>query len=116
MVVSAEATPRSAIIWTRSRELELEDQVPPDAEHDDLMVKVPPHEKILCRRRFDHPGRYAGVPAFSSICTRTPLSARPARVTKLVSCSSCEFMIAREELTKPDSFFFGDVLFHGSSI
>jgi len=72
MVVSAEATPRSAIIWTRSRELELEGQVPPDAEHDDLMVKVPPHEKILCRRRFDHPGRYAGVPAFSSICTRTP--------------------------------------------
>ena len=50
---------------------ELEGQVPPHAEHDDLLVKVPPLEKILRRRRFDHPGRYGGLPASSSVCTRT---------------------------------------------
>jgi hypothetical protein len=27
--------------------------------------------QILRRRRFDHPGRYGGLPAFSSVCTRT---------------------------------------------
>jgi hypothetical protein len=50
---------------------QLEGQVPPHAEHDDLPVKVPPLEKILRRRPFDHPGRYGGVSAFSSVCTRT---------------------------------------------
>jgi hypothetical protein len=52
----------------------LQGQVPSHAEHDDLRVKVPPLEKILWRSRLDHPGRYGGVPVFSSVCTRTHLS------------------------------------------
>ena len=36
------------------------------------VIKVPPLEKIFHRRRFDYPGRYAGVTAFSSVCARIP--------------------------------------------
>jgi hypothetical protein len=49
MVVWAKAMPRSAIIWTRSRELSLNVRIPPDAQDDDFLVKVPPFKEILCR-------------------------------------------------------------------
>ena len=50
---------------------EFKGQVPPHAQHDDLLVKMPPLEEILCRGRFRHPGRYGSAPVFSSVCTRT---------------------------------------------
>jgi hypothetical protein len=45
---------------------QLEGQVPPHAEHDDLPVKVPPLEKILRRRPFDHPGVTAAYRPFQA--------------------------------------------------
>jgi Transposase IS116/IS110/IS902 family len=50
---------------------EFKGQVPPHAQHDNLLVKMPPLEEILCRGRFRHPGRYGSAPGFSSVCTRT---------------------------------------------
>ena len=41
MVVWVKVMLRSAIIWTRSRELELEGEIPSYAEHDDFLVRVP---------------------------------------------------------------------------
>ena len=38
--------------------------VPSHTQNDDLLVKVPSLEQILCRGRFRHPGRYAGYRAF----------------------------------------------------
>jgi len=67
MVVWASAMPRSAIIWTRSRELELKGQVPSHAQHDDLVIELPSLKEILCRRRFDHAGHYRRKPSFSSL-------------------------------------------------
>src|ERR1700740_1804528 len=37
---------------------EFESEVPSHTQNDDLLVKVPPLEQILCRGRFRHPGRY----------------------------------------------------------
>jgi hypothetical protein len=37
---------------------ELKRQIPPDAQDDDFLVKVPPLEEIPCRARFDHANRY----------------------------------------------------------
>jgi hypothetical protein len=50
---------------------ELERQLPPDAQDDDFLVKVPPFEEILCRGRFRHPSRYRQTPRVSTVCTRT---------------------------------------------
>jgi len=50
---------------------ELKRQIPPDAEDDDFLVKVPPFEEILCRGRFRHPSRYRQAPRVSTVCTRT---------------------------------------------
>jgi hypothetical protein len=52
---------------------EFKGQVPPHAQRDDLLVKMPPLEEILCRGRFSHPGGYGSAPDFSSVCTRTSL-------------------------------------------
>src|SRR4029077_14030187 len=52
---------------------EFKGQVPPHAQHDDLLVKMPPLEEILCRGRFRHPGCYGSAPVFSSVSTRTLL-------------------------------------------
>src|SRR6516162_3963432 len=71
MVVWLKAMPRSAIIWTRSRELKLECEVPPHAQDDDFPVEVPPLEKLSRRTRFHHARRYDFTPLFSSVCTRT---------------------------------------------
>ena len=46
---------------------ELESEVPSHTQNDDLLVKVPPLEQILCRGRFRHPGRYGCAPVFSSL-------------------------------------------------
>jgi hypothetical protein len=51
---------------------ELIRQIPPDTQDDDLLVKVPPFEEILCRGRFRHPSRYRKTPSVSTVCTRTP--------------------------------------------
>ena len=56
---------------------EFKGQVPPHAQHDDLLVKMPPLEEILCRGRFRHPGSYRSIPSFSSVCTRTPTLTQP---------------------------------------
>jgi hypothetical protein len=53
---------------------ELKRQIPPDAQDDDFLVKVPPFEEILCRGRFRHPSRYRKTPSVSTVCTRTVLS------------------------------------------
>jgi hypothetical protein len=50
---------------------ELIRQIPPDAQDDDFLVKVPPFEEILCRGRFRHPSRYRKTPSVSTVCTRT---------------------------------------------
>jgi hypothetical protein len=46
---------------------ELESEVPSHTQNDDLLVKVPPLEQILCRGLFRHPGRYGCAPVFSSL-------------------------------------------------
>jgi hypothetical protein len=58
--------PRSAIIWTRSRKLEFKCDVPSHTQNDDLLVKMPPLEQILCRGRFRHPGTYRTIPSLST--------------------------------------------------
>src|ERR1700758_5157557 len=50
---------------------ELKRQIPPHAQDDDFLVKVPPFEEILCRGRFRHPSRYRKTPSVSRVCTRT---------------------------------------------
>src|SRR6266436_5525159 len=50
---------------------ELKRQIPPDAQHNDFLVKVAPFEEILCRGRFRHPSRYRKTPSVSTVCTRT---------------------------------------------
>ena len=50
---------------------ELESEIPSHAQNDDLLVKVPSLEQILCRGRFRHPGRYRKMPRLSTVCTRT---------------------------------------------
>jgi Zincin-like metallopeptidase len=50
---------------------ELKRQIPPHAQDDDFLVKVPPFEEILCRGRFRHPSRYRKTPSVSTVCTRT---------------------------------------------
>ena len=46
---------------------ELKRQIPPDAQDDDFLVKVPPFEEILCRGRFRHPSRYRKTPSVSTL-------------------------------------------------
>jgi hypothetical protein len=46
---------------------ELESEVPSHTQNDDLLVKVPPLEQILCRGRFRNPGRYGCARIFSSL-------------------------------------------------
>ena len=41
--------------------------LPPHAQHDYLLVKMPPFEEILCRGRFRHPGRYGSASVFLSL-------------------------------------------------
>ena len=67
---------------------EFKGQVPPHAQHDDLLVKMPPLEEILCRGRFRHPGRYGSAPGFSSVCTRTPQEHAISRL-KVVALTKC---------------------------
>ena len=62
---------------------EFKGQVPPHAQHDDLLVKMPPLEEILCRGRFRHPGRYGSTLVFSSVCTRTVFSSHVVVVEPL---------------------------------
>src|ERR1700719_4941824 len=45
--------------------------VPSHTQNDDLLVKVPSLERILCRGRFRHPGSYRRIPSLSTVCTRT---------------------------------------------
>ena len=45
--------------------------VPSHTQNDDLLVKVPTLEQILCRGRFRHPGSYRRIPSLSTVCTRT---------------------------------------------
>src|ERR1700738_5480663 len=49
----------------------LESQVPSHTQNDDLLVKVPSLEQILCRGRFRQPGSYGRIPTISTVCTRT---------------------------------------------
>src|SRR5271165_1044926 len=63
--------PRSAIIWTRSGELRFKAQVPPHAQHDDLLVGYSPaphalastamHQVVLAFRRFSEFDKFANV-------------------------------------------------------
>jgi hypothetical protein len=55
---------------------ELKREMPPDAQDDDFLVKVPAFEEILCRGRFRHPSRYRQTPRVSTVCTRTRRSTR----------------------------------------
>jgi hypothetical protein len=65
--------PRSAIIWTRSRELSLKARY--HLTHRMMIswskVKVSSLEQILCRGWFCHPGSYRRIPSLSTVCTRT---------------------------------------------
>jgi hypothetical protein len=47
--------PRSAIIWTRSRELNFKREVPPHAQDDHFAIEVSPLEEFLCRGKVCHP-------------------------------------------------------------
>src|SRR5271169_5362320 len=48
--------------------------VPSHTQNDDLLVKVPSLEQILCRGRFRHPGSYRRIPSLSTVYTRTVLA------------------------------------------
>jgi hypothetical protein len=61
---------RSAIICYEIAGAEFKRQIPPDAQDDYFLVKVPPFEEILCRGRFRHPSRYRKTPSSSTVCTR----------------------------------------------
>src|SRR6267142_1111212 len=63
--------PRSAVIWTRSRETEFELEIPPHTQHVDFLIKMPSLEEIPCRSGFLDPGSYRGIPSLSTVCTRT---------------------------------------------
>jgi hypothetical protein len=66
----------------RYTEAQFKCDVPSHAQNDDLLVKVPSLEQILCRGRFRHPGSYRRILTLSTVCTRTPLvccSALPER-------------------------------------
>src|SRR4029077_13863127 len=39
---------------------------PSHTQNDDLLVKVPSLEQILCRARFRHPGSYRRIPSLST--------------------------------------------------
>jgi len=52
--------------------------VPSHTQNDDLLVKVPTLEQILCRGRFRHPGSYRRIPSLSTVCTRTVGTAKEA--------------------------------------
>jgi hypothetical protein len=43
---------------------ELEPEIPPHAQRDELVIEVPSLEEILRRGRFDHAGRYRAQPSF----------------------------------------------------
>src|SRR6478752_9603610 len=60
--------------------------VPSHTQNDDLLVKVPSLEKILCRGRFRHPGSYRRIPSLSTLCTRTPTTSVPR--CKSIVCSA----------------------------
>src|SRR6202047_3870260 len=45
--------------------------VPSHTQNDDLLVKVPSLEQILCRGRCRHPGSYRRIPSISTVYTRT---------------------------------------------
>src|SRR6516225_7323338 len=45
--------------------------IPSHTQNDDLLVKMPSLEQILCRGRFRHPGSYRTIPSLSTVCTRT---------------------------------------------
>src|SRR5271166_5410731 len=45
--------------------------VPSHTQNDDLLVKVPSLEQILCRGRVRHPGSYRRIPRLSTVCTKT---------------------------------------------
>jgi hypothetical protein len=53
---------------------ELKRQIPPDAQDDDFLVKVPPCGEVQCRGRFSHPSRYRKTPSVSTVCNRTFVS------------------------------------------
>jgi hypothetical protein len=74
MVVWAKAMPRSGHHLDEIAGAELKRQIPPHAQDDDFLVKVPPFEEILCRGRFRHPSRYRKTPSVSTVCTRTALT------------------------------------------
>jgi len=64
---------RTRTIWTRSRELSLKARY--HLTNDDLLVKVPSLEQILCRGRFRNPGVIARCRAFQQFAPE-PLSGR----------------------------------------
>jgi len=50
-VIEKAAMPRSAVIWTRSRELSLKVEIPPHAQDNNFLVEMAAPEEILCRGR-----------------------------------------------------------------
>jgi hypothetical protein len=75
---------------------ELKRQIPPDAQDDDFLVKVPPFEEILCRGRFRHPSRYRKTPSVSTVCTRTVVVLTASRIQKSVIQYRVSFHIDRQ--------------------
>lgn len=61
-------TPRPAIISTQSRQSELESDMPADADHDNLPIKMAAFEQIVFSSEVEYPGHYAPSGEF---CTRT---------------------------------------------
>ena len=69
---------------------ELKRQIPPDAQDDDFLVKVPPFEEILCRGRFRHPSRYRQTPRVSTVCTRTLYPTCPVALSRYMEPGGIE--------------------------
>src|SRR5260370_42071090 len=78
--------------------------VPSHTQNDDLLVKVPSLEQILCRGRFRHPGSYRRIPSPSAVCTRTSSTSRydkekrryQSTARRMTSGSNCLHLNRRE--------------------
>jgi tetratricopeptide (TPR) repeat protein len=83
--------------------------VPSHTQNDDLLVKVPSLEQILCRGRFRHPGSYRRISSLSTVCTRTlqktsPAVSRVGTRKPLTRLAPKKISVARLPITGSDIF------------
>jgi hypothetical protein len=60
--------------WTPGRDSSFKTEIPTNAQHYNLLVKVPPFEQLLQR----HESRHPSIMSTPGVCTRAVLGAAPA--------------------------------------